>query len=426
MVENTNNTRSWWVVPLIAFIAGLLIGWWAIGWGVWPVEWRNALPTDLRPDERNAYLQMTAESFAQNKDLRTAQERLASWPADELAKNLATLQTSLAGANLQSAAQVQSLIAALNLQPAAPTAKPTAKPTAAAPAVVPTDLLTQLRRICTVGLWVLLFLGGVAVAVVLYRRWQAAQAAQGGPAIDESLLRERPVERSAQPLAEEARRASPVSRREEPQPLPAIEWPQAEEIEPEPPFLPPEEVVRPTQARPPAYRPAAAGVTPPAARPAEPPRRPPTAAATAGQFIKVGEFRAGYQMDESDYDEAFDINDIGGAHIGQCGLALNDPIGKARDQAAAFQAWLWDANDPDTQVKVLMSEGAYRDVGLRDQLAGAEQHPIIQARPGADFELQTHKLLLRGTVERMDYAAAEPLNGVFAELAVRMIVYRKA
>ena len=128
-------------------------------------------------------------------------------------------------------------------------------------------------------------------------------------------------------------------------------------------------------------------------------------------------------MGEADYDEAFDVKDSGGGYIGECGVALVDPVGRGHDQAAALQVWLWDKSDPDTKVKVLMGEGAYRDTALRDQLA--KDHLSIAVKPGATFELDSYNLLLRGTVERLDYAELEPTYGVFAELQLLLQVFRK-
>jgi hypothetical protein len=422
MAPNTDNSRPWWVVPLVVFVVGLLIGWWGIGWGLWPVEWKNALPPDLRPTERDAYLLMTAESFAQNRDLKLAQERLSTWSPDDLAQDLPALQMRLAGTNLQGAAQVQNLMAALNLRPAQPVA-PTATPQVAAAG----DLMTQLRRICTLGLWVLLFLGGVVVAVLLYRRWRAAHAAQGGPAIDEAVLRAGAGERTPAQIAEEAKRAWPGAPRAEAQPpLSAMEWPEVAPEEGEesglPDFRITEEPSRPPQAREPESRATAA---PP--RAAEPTRRPPALGAvpSAGPSVKLGEWRAIYRMGESDYSEAFDINDTDGAYVGYCAMDLMKPVGRGHDQAAALEVSLWDSNDPDTRVAAVMSEGAYRDTATRDQLAGPDQ-AIAVAKPNAEITLETYKLLLRGTVERVAYAEGELPNSVFAELAVRLAVYRKA
>ncbi len=128
-------------------------------------------------------------------------------------------------------------------------------------------------------------------------------------------------------------------------------------------------------------------------------------------------------MGEPDYDEAFDINDPTEGYMGQCGLQLNAPVGGNRDQAVALQAWLWDSSDPDTRTKVLMSEGAYRDTALRSEQAG--QFEALQVRAGTEFELESHDLLLRGKVEKADFADQESNRSVFAELQVRMQVYRK-
>ena len=139
--------------------------------------------------------------------------------------------------------------------------------------------------------------------------------------------------------------------------------------------------------------------------------------------MKVSEFRGTYRMGESDYDEAFDITDPQGGYIGQCGLALADLVGRGRDQAAALQVWLWDTHDPDTKVQVMMSEGAYRDTALRDQLSG--EHSAIPVQPGTAFELETHNLVLRGQVERLDYVDQKPMYSIFSELLVRLDVFNK-
>ena len=54
-----------------------------------------------------------------------------------------------------------------------------------------------------------------------------------------------------------------------------------------------------------------------------------------------------------------------------------------------------------------MSEGAYRDPAIRNQLKG--EHEALSIRPGAEFELSSYKLVLRGTVEKLEYV--EPRAG---------------
>ncbi len=154
--------------------------------------------------------------------------------------------------------------------------------------------------------------------------------------------------------------------------------------------------------------------------PVGPPRPAAPTPTPAGAFTRLGEFTAIYQMGEADYDEAFDLTDPAGNFLGQCGLALHNPIGRHRDQAAALEAWLWDGRDPDTKVKVLMSEGGYRDTALREQLRG--DRDALPIRPGTEFELETHRLLLRGRVEKIEYADLEPTYTIFAELVVQFQV----
>ncbi len=64
------NERPWYFWPLIAFIAGLLIGLVVLGWGVWPVTWTNATVQDLRPELRLQYVAMVAESYSQTARYR--------------------------------------------------------------------------------------------------------------------------------------------------------------------------------------------------------------------------------------------------------------------------------------------------------------------------------------------------------------------
>ena len=266
-------------------------------------------------------------------------------------------------------------------------------------------------------LWLVLL--GVAIAVVVYfwRRWRAAHAVQSGPVIDASTRPARAVP-PAQPSfsdvsAEDEQWTSnyppATAQTDDIEPLEPLS------TEPEPP--PTAVLAAAPAASAPARPPAGAAPTPPKVTPA-------VAAGAMVATTKVGEFRPHYTMGEPDYDEPFDIIDSAGGYLGQCGLELNDPVGRGHDQAAALQIWLWDTNDQDTKVKVLMSEGAYKDTAIRNQLKG--EHEALAIRPGAEFELSSYKLVLRGTVEKLEYVNQEPANMVFSDLLIRLQVYRKA
>ncbi len=45
-----------------AVVVGLLLGWFVIGWGIWPVQWTDAAPEHLHPEYRDDYLRMAIYS----------------------------------------------------------------------------------------------------------------------------------------------------------------------------------------------------------------------------------------------------------------------------------------------------------------------------------------------------------------------------
>ena len=114
-----------WVWFALALLAGLLIGWFALGWGIWPAVPKDALPADMRTTEREAYLSMVVESFAVDGKVAPAREKVASWSSEALAEDLGRLQARLAGVDALQAGDMQALAAALGLRPlAAPVAAP--------------------------------------------------------------------------------------------------------------------------------------------------------------------------------------------------------------------------------------------------------------------------------------------------------------
>jgi hypothetical protein len=419
MASGNERTRPRWFWPLIAFLVGLLVGWLVIGWALWPVTWKNTLPRDLRPAERQGYLTMVAESLTTSGDTALAQERLASWSAGDLTKDLTQLQERLAREDALQSEQVKALANAMGVDLGAAAA---GQPAPAQPATG-----FQLRQVCTTGLWALLVLLGIAAVVLLYKRWRASQGQEPVPAIRPATKEQDEFTwdavdgRTPAEIAQEAKSTWPAADAEgtsaSRSSLPP--WDEREKtLEDEEEFAPqPRPATRPAEpvVRGAAVVASAGAVAAGAGRTAAP--------VPSGALTKVSEARALYEMGEPDYDEAFDVKDSSGNHIGEYGVALLDPVGRGHDQAAALQVWMWDKSDPDTKIRVLMGEGAYRDTALRDQLA--KDAPSLPVKPGAVFELDSNNLLLRGTVERLDYAELEPAYGVFAELQLLLQVFRK-
>ena len=432
MARETNNARPW-LAALLGLVAGLIIGL-IIAWGVWPVSYKNTLPQDLRSAERDQYLAMVATSLAATGDAQAANERLQTWPTEDLAAALANLQERLLATDPATAAAVEQLASALNLGAASSAARPGAAPSARSSAGSP-----AWKTLCTSAVWIALILLGVVALAYLFRRWRAARSRRTGPAIAGVPQAASPPG-SPEEIAQREKEEWTVEPADQPADTRTLAGDASESdfYDDEDDFGVAPAVVAATAATSsPAPRPAQPAPAPYVAPPAEPVRRAPTAvvpATAAGAAVvvagtkpsgsQVGDYMAVFHMGEPDYDEAFDINDPTDGYMGQCGLQLNEPVGRNRDQAVALQAWLWDSSDPDTRTKVLMSEGAYRDTAMRSQQAG--QHEALPVRAGTEFELESHDLLLRGRVEKADYIDQEPNRSVFAELQVRMQIYRKA
>jgi hypothetical protein len=69
-------TRNPWVLPaMVGFILGTLFGLFALGWGLLPVEWVDANPSQLSSAYREDYLRAAIDSYGRNQDVLAAQQR---------------------------------------------------------------------------------------------------------------------------------------------------------------------------------------------------------------------------------------------------------------------------------------------------------------------------------------------------------------
>ena len=65
------------LVTLLALGAGIGAGLW-VSWGLWPVEYVDVAPHSLNPTHRQEYLVLISQAFVYDRDLGTAQQRLAT------------------------------------------------------------------------------------------------------------------------------------------------------------------------------------------------------------------------------------------------------------------------------------------------------------------------------------------------------------
>jgi hypothetical protein len=164
----------------IGLVVGVLFGLIVLGWGLFPVQWINASPANLRPDLQQEYLKMAIQSFAVDTNIPAAQQH---WKDLGSLKNATDLLTELQNSNNRVPdSQVTAFLVAVNVVAPAATGSPTATvpagtlaPTPSTGAVKPTSLLIPLLLLC-----LLLIIIGGALAYIFLIRGRAPSAK--GPA----------------------------------------------------------------------------------------------------------------------------------------------------------------------------------------------------------------------------------------------------
>ena len=150
---------------LVAAVGGILVGLLlglGIGWGLWPVQWTNSTPAELRSDFQETYVLLVAEDYAETGDLELARDRLgtALWEENELAEALARVEQAQDG---QQALDIRKLARDLEAEAPAPEEGEGGGDGAV-------DLGARLRPVtlvCGVGLLVVALVGG---GLYLYSR----------------------------------------------------------------------------------------------------------------------------------------------------------------------------------------------------------------------------------------------------------------
>jgi hypothetical protein len=134
----------------VAVLVGLGVGLW-IGWMALPIQLANVGISDLKGSAQDEYILLIAKTYAYDRNLDRARERLAQLNDSNMVDRVGTLAMTYASQNNQEAAQLASFAVALGSQDSvvallAATATPAVAmvvtPTAAATAAVPTLLTT--------------------------------------------------------------------------------------------------------------------------------------------------------------------------------------------------------------------------------------------------------------------------------------------
>lgn len=139
----------------------------------------------------------------------------------------------------------------------------------------------------------------------------------------------------------------------------------------------------------------------------------------------LASFRPAYRRGDDMFDKSYIIENDNGDFLGECGISISEAsnAGDTRN-VTAFEIWLFDKNDTQTVTKVLMSDGAYNDDGIRAKLA--TRGDLIMAEIGRTIPLETASLIINAEIAELLYNADElPENGVFDRLTIDLSAWVK-
>jgi hypothetical protein len=139
----------------------------------------------------------------------------------------------------------------------------------------------------------------------------------------------------------------------------------------------------------------------------------------------VAQFMTTYMNGDDLYDDSFSIDSPSGEFLGECGVGISETIGVGDPKkVTAFEVWLFDKNDIQTVTKVLMSEHAFEDTGIRQKLE-SKGEPIL-TEPGKKILLETASLQLEARVVDMNYGqGAMPPCSYLDRLTLELAVWPK-
>jgi len=130
-----------------------------------------------------------------------------------------------------------------------------------------------------------------------------------------------------------------------------------------------------------------------------------------------------YVLGDDLYDESFSIDTPAGEFMGEYGVGVSEAIGVGDPKkVTALEIWLFDKNDIKTATKVLMSQHAYNDPGIRSRLEPKGE--LVQVEPQAQILLETATLQLLATVVDLEYGKGPmPNNSYFDRITLELAIW---
>lgn len=171
------------VAGIIGGLIGLIIGWFVIGWGVWPVEYVGAGPKDMTFEAKVQYLQMALEAYGQNRDPVKAKERY-----DALGEEASQVLTEVVRNPGGQSPEVVTAFSTVVLSGAAPQVQATTEPGVVQPEAgeeaEPAAGGSLLRTLMTILCVIVLLVGGGAVVFFILRSRGTAPSGTMTPAME--------------------------------------------------------------------------------------------------------------------------------------------------------------------------------------------------------------------------------------------------
>ncbi len=139
----------------------------------------------------------------------------------------------------------------------------------------------------------------------------------------------------------------------------------------------------------------------------------------------VAQFLSTYLLNDDIYDDSFAIETPADEFLGETGAGISKIIGTGDPKkVTAIEAWVFDKNDIRTVTKVLMSEYAFNDEGLRAELAPKGE--AVLAKAGGITLLETQTLTVQVRIVDLSYGTGNtPPNSYFDRLTIEIAAWPK-
>jgi hypothetical protein len=362
-----NLVRNPLATGITGLIIGLIIGLPLLGWGLWPVKWKDADASYLRQDLKAQYLCMIVDSYKLNPNPTLASARLDSMGLSnqDAAFALDSLQTG--GCSYSPTDEtILSLKTALLALP-----QTTGATTSGTNIVVPTAVSSTTGGLPTLttsttkssGSGLSGILAGILCVLFL---------GIGGLLIYMFFFKNRKPKEQIPPTS---------NMHDFENPLEELDFTQ--------------NYVQPSKTN------------------------------SAASDMPAAHFMTTYVIGDDLYDDSFSIDTAKGDFLGECGVGISDIVGVGDPKkVSAFEVWLFDKNDTQTVTKVLMSAKAMNDPATRQRMASKGEPVLVE--PGQQILLETPSLQLQAKVVELVYGqGALPAGSYFERLTLELSVWPK-